>query len=730
MADERTGEDWPEWPPTVWWSVAALVLFAGAFLPVAGSFNAPFSIMDDESLVLHNKLFAEDTPWYKPFTKAHDTHYAPITQVSFRLNFEIFGRDAPWSFRLVSAIFHGLSALILAALLGRLGLKRMEALFVALAWAAHPIACESVAWITLRNNVLLVFFGLAGLYAYVRWFPSWAGLLLGALGFTLACMSKPAGVGWLPVFVALELLGGPDRLRLSAAEYERQRSTAGAFAGLIWRLAPLTLLAGFFAWWGVDAGQIRLVAPPGGHWFYALLTDVEIFARYAIQILAPVRLAHIYGVADIASLADPRLYLFGLGLATAIFVTVFLARHRRRALFGWLWFFGALTPAANLVAISFTMQDRFVYLPMIGLLLVLLETVAGLFEHLRNAFGATSTQPGPSASGLLIGGCYIVALGALALPRGQLWGDPARLMADSVALQPDAGLARIQYAIVLARRAQEQDPKIDPKLLTPAGDDPEEEWVRKLPVPLERLSMGIRLRIEMIRQLERALRCPDAYRYYDPLRVRMIIAKAAVDLAVAGLDPQLYLKSRRALEGWLPPPPPPEGAESGLLENELNAGFRRMQIDGRSYYYRLDMLGQAYLALAESYLHEAWLHETAHDARVAAAAEVVRLTQMAVEACPVLSHAYFVQAGAEIALDNLSERSGDLAAARRHFERAQAALKKVGPDSAQYLEAKRLLKEMKPPGTTSTPPQSNAPKPEAPKAPVPEPPPSASKTGE
>ena len=45
----------------------------------------------------------------------------------------------------------GLDAVLLMLLLG---FRRIEALFIALFFAAHPMACETVAWVSERKNAL------------------------------------------------------------------------------------------------------------------------------------------------------------------------------------------------------------------------------------------------------------------------------------------------------------------------------------------------------------------------------------------------------------------------------------------------------------------------------------------------------------------------------------------------------------------------------------------------
>ncbi|MCZ7649409.1 MAG: hypothetical protein M5U26_29820 [Planctomycetota bacterium] len=700
--------EWPAWRAEAFWLAAGLVLLAAAFLPVAGAWNAPFSYLDDENLVLHNPLYAPETGLFAPFLRPHNTEYAPLTQFSFRLTFEIFGREAPWAFRMGNWLLHGLSAILLAAVLLRLGLARIEALFVAAAWAAHPLAGESVAWIIHRNNGVVACCGLAGLWAALRWHGEWRGLLLGLLGAALACLGKPAGVAWCAVFVSLELLGGPERLRFDRETCRRQLGAAGAYAGAGARVLPFLVLGAACTLLALTAAKIRGIPPPGGTVFTAALTDAEIFARYLGNLLAPLKLSQIYGVEDIRSLAEPRFWSHAALLAAAVGLTLALARHRVRALFGWLWFFGMLLPYANFVSYSFTMQDRYVYLPMIGALLVLLETAAGILARARRLLNRADPAAGPGAAALLLGGAWVLALGGLALQRSRLWADPAALMAQSVLNQPRSGLVRIQFATTLRRKSFELLKAEDkPFFVAVQGADP---WDGPSPFqPRDGLPLDLLLWQEIYLQFERALQCPDAYRYFDPLRVRVFLAKGANDLTDTGLFGDLNPRVRWALEGLTPPPAPPGGELDGVPPVLAKAGFRRMRLNGIDYYYNLDMLAQACLALSETTLREAWILDADPAARAQAVAETMARVEQARAADPRLSDAWYLQAGAELALVNLAERRGDLVEAQARFLNVLEALKKVGQDSPRYAQAQRKLRELKAPRPRPPPRPSRAP---------------------
>src|SRR5208283_4314186 len=116
--------------------------------------------------------------------------------------------NAP-GYRLTSLLIHLASALMLWRIFLRLEAGRWCSLFAAAAWVAHPAACESVAWISERKNVLAAFFGFVALWAWCREWDAKRGWLRGpvtACFYLLAIMSKPTAAGFLAVFAAYEFL--------------------------------------------------------------------------------------------------------------------------------------------------------------------------------------------------------------------------------------------------------------------------------------------------------------------------------------------------------------------------------------------------------------------------------------------------------------------------------------------------------------------------------------------
>lgn len=443
------------------------LLIAGlGFLTTWGCFSAPPLNLDDGFLVISNPMVTGEWPWWECFRRIWFHQYVPLTFLSYRLNVALFGLDATWGFRLVNWLIHCSSAVVLWRLSSMLGWGRRGGFFVAILWVVHPLACETVAWISERSNALSFLFGSLGFWAYAKWHGHWRGVALGTLGLAAALLSKPFALGWFSVFVVFEVVGGSRRL----AEFIGEPSATIGSTGMVTAGASLpdgkgrrvvqslsrlflpALLTSIFLLVGLGTYENVSRPPPGGTWFTACLSATDIFLRYVWNTLVPLNLSAMYTTYAISSPADPRLWLNLAIWAVLLSGSVALAHSRRRAVFGWLWFFGGLGPASNVIPIAYPMQDRFAYIASVGLLFVIVEVAQGVMVRARKREWFPESRL--NAYGLSVSISYLCFLSLLTVMRAPLWADSLLLMEQAVELQPDGVLSHFHYAIQVEHRAK------------------------------------------------------------------------------------------------------------------------------------------------------------------------------------------------------------------------------------------------------------------------------------
>src|SRR5213594_4790672 len=136
------------------------------------------------------------------WTTSHIGHYAPLTWMTFGLDYVLWGMN-PFGYHLTSLLILAANAAVLYFVALRLlrlatgfveGTLRLSAIVATLFFSIHPLRAESVGWATERRDVLSGLFFLLTVLMYLkasdatgkrRW------LLAGAVGtFVLALVSK------------------------------------------------------------------------------------------------------------------------------------------------------------------------------------------------------------------------------------------------------------------------------------------------------------------------------------------------------------------------------------------------------------------------------------------------------------------------------------------------------------------------------------------------------------
>jgi tetratricopeptide (TPR) repeat protein len=142
----------------------AVVIIAACFLAYMPAMHAGF-VWDDDRYVTNNELLAApDGFWRIWLTTESPSQYFPLTYTSFRLEYDLWKLN-PAGYHITNIILHAANALLVWVLLRRLTIP--GAWLIAAIFALHPVQVESVAWITERKNVLMVFFALLSFIAWV-----------------------------------------------------------------------------------------------------------------------------------------------------------------------------------------------------------------------------------------------------------------------------------------------------------------------------------------------------------------------------------------------------------------------------------------------------------------------------------------------------------------------------------------------------------------------------------
>jgi protein O-mannosyl-transferase len=308
-------------------------------------------------------------------------NWFPLTWLSHMTDSQFFGMDSGWH-HLTNVWLHALNALLLFAVLRRMTGARWPSALVAFLFALHPLHVESVAWIAERKDVLSAFFCFLTLWFYAGYVkrPGVARYLAVVAAFGLGLMSKPMLVT-LP-FVLLLL----DVWPLQRASWPWNWPSARTL--LFEKLPLFAMAAGDSALTFLAQRQGGAVAPLAGiPLAFRLENGLVSYLAYIRDMFWPAGLAVLYPYPRTLPIAEVA--LAALALAGISILVARQLRARPYLAIGWCWYLGTLAPVIGLVQVGTQARaDRYTYLPMVGLFVMLAWGAAELVQRLPRARNA------------------------------------------------------------------------------------------------------------------------------------------------------------------------------------------------------------------------------------------------------------------------------------------------------------------------------------------------------
>jgi predicted TPR repeat methyltransferase len=368
--------------------IICAVLVAATLFVYGEIWTHEFIGYDDDKYVTQNQYVSQglskaNVIW--AFRSTHASNWHPLTWLSHMLDVELSGMN-PGAHHLTSLLFHIFNSLLLFIVFRKMTAHVWQSGFVALLFALHPLHVESVAWVAERKDVVSAFFWMLSLWSYLRFtqHPGMARYLAVIGFFALGLMAKPMVVT-LP-FVLLLLDYWPlNRIQAGQTNKLPGNPDAGLpLLRLVYEKIPMFVLAAiscavtFLAQKKGEALGLLDVHPP----MMRVANAVVSYIKYIQKMLWPDHLAVLYPYPK-AIVGWQVLAAFAV-LGCITFLTV---RYRERLpwlFFGWFWFVGTLVPVIGLVQVGVQgMADRYTYLPLVGLFVILSWGTAHLIGNWR-----------------------------------------------------------------------------------------------------------------------------------------------------------------------------------------------------------------------------------------------------------------------------------------------------------------------------------------------------------
>lgn len=409
-------------------AMITLGLIAACFLIYAQTGSHEFINYDDPNYVIKNVhvnqgVSVANLKW--AFTAFDFYYWQPLTWLSLQLDSQLFG-PKPGALHLTNMLFHMLNAVLLLLALHQLTGAVWRSGFAAALFALHPLRVESVAWIAERKDVLSGMFWMLTLLAYERYArsKSMRAYALTTICFLFAVMSKPSVVT-LP-FVLLLLDWWPLK----------RFNSVGTFGKMLIEKLPMFAViaaSSVLTYIGQDraGATISLTALP---FYFRVWNAITAYVRYVQKFLLPIDLGVLYPYGKITS-GEVAGCLLLLAIITA--AMLYFGRKRGYLVTGWFWFLGAMVPMIGLAQTGLqSMADRFTYLPMIGLAIIVGWGLADLSEQFR-----VSVFVRAGAVGLLLG-----VLSFASFIQTTHWKDSFTLFEHTIAVTKDNDVMHLNLA--------------------------------------------------------------------------------------------------------------------------------------------------------------------------------------------------------------------------------------------------------------------------------------------
>jgi protein O-mannosyl-transferase len=424
------------WSVPAWaFAVAAGIALIVAFALYGPALDGPF-LFDDLGLPFYAPSFARQPllGWI--------SGVRPLLMFSYWLNYQASERD-PWSYHAGNVLLHGASSILVFILLLRIlrlcAIDSRKAVFPAaiasILFLVHPLQTEAVAYIAGRSELLAAFFVLAALVIYAD--PkidvvSWRTALIVLALYGCAVLSKEQAAVLPAILFSIDVVLRHRSVRETLTLGKRLYYPLAGFAVLavaaIFALLARSATAGFNV--------------PGIHWYEYLFTQFRVWFIYLKLAIAPFGQTADYDLPVSHTIFENGAWI---GLLALIAGGVFAWRMRKRyglAVFGLITFAVFLLPTSSIVPIQDLAAERRMYVPLVGLLIVLTDVLS----RVKPSVGITAGL----VAALLIGS-------ALTYDRAKIWGSDIAFWTDTVKQSPEKarGYTHLTYAYVRARRCSD-----------------------------------------------------------------------------------------------------------------------------------------------------------------------------------------------------------------------------------------------------------------------------------
>ncbi len=355
-----------------------IILIVG-FLVYFNSLHSDF-LWNDKEQVVNNllirsgdniPLFFKSSTFYYGGDNLSGGFYRPLVTLSYFLNYSFWELN-PLGFHLYQVFFHlmnlSLIFFIVEEILKRQKIKNSKdiSFLSSLLFAVHPANVESVVYIGSIGEIFYSFFALLAFYFllkginYKKRIIENKNLIIVFFLMFLSLLSKESGILTFPLFLLYLFLF-----------VKPKKETYNKFflgSGII--LSLYLFLRFFIA--EISTADFRHT-PIGEASFWERIATLPYTVFNYLRIIFFPKNLFIGRHFVVSSFSDIRFWLPFIVLSGFIFYILwtFIRKKMTTSLFFLLWFLGCLFPTLNIIPLDVTMAERWLYFPLIGLIVLI-----------------------------------------------------------------------------------------------------------------------------------------------------------------------------------------------------------------------------------------------------------------------------------------------------------------------------------------------------------------------
>jgi len=382
------------------------------------------------------------------FTSRCFTSYYPIRSLTFAVDYQFWGLN-PVGFKLTNGLIHLANVLLLFWLVLRLLRHRAAderplktswdvcvATLSAAIFAVHPVVVEPVAWVAGREELLMTLGALACFHFHLtarrlgerdaRTLLAVACHVCAALSCAVACLSNAvaAVIPLLIVAADVIVLTGPKVWRILYG------------TSALWAIGVATVVIKRVGPEGDPVGEVSMLSTE------RLMLVLNVYWLNFKTLVWPAELTLSYDVVSPESFLDLEVVLGAIVICLTC-ATLWALRHRQLILFGMVWFVLALGPTSQIIPHHIHRADRFLYLPLAGLALVVAAGLRPLGTPLKARLASTGA--------IAVGAATLILVGTCSIRQVWTWQSDVSVWEHCVNLTPNNNMARWSLAEAYAR---------------------------------------------------------------------------------------------------------------------------------------------------------------------------------------------------------------------------------------------------------------------------------------